>query len=470
MKMTRRTVLVGLGSVAAVGCGGASTDGRAPTSKDPTGFEFNAARPGLDRGQKAPPLPPDLDIWTWDAGGFVGDPIWYGERDWDGVRMRLMGHLAWLGRDRCRRAAQRGALPEARAELVQAQRDLSACAPRRRGTVTAGLHAALQKVLQRDLELLDGIAGKPIKPGLDAAGVIGLALSGEDPNPVLERLASPPQALDLDSFTNFDDRHRLRVQQWVAWGVMADPLGLVPTWGHFDRRAWVRWHRSLVERLGALRGVSEQTGRLQALTRIGPVETVDPTVAELGALPTGDSLIDSAGEPGPRAIGELWSMGADDAAYQGWLAGLSAELTELVSSDPDGFTARVRAAVQAVDAHSHGSRFYNVKQLRNVGMRALAARGHFKHARTLLKDHLPLHNQDWACPNRLGILQAIDGRLALVGGLDDAAQRLSEASESARAFVADIAQAEQDPTHGLRPPGFGQKGKARPGKPAPSSP
>jgi len=462
MKMTRRTVLWGIGSVAAVGCSGTPSDGRAPTSKDLSSFDFDAARPGLDHGQKAPPLPPDLDIWKWDAGGFVGDPIWYGERDWDGVRMRLMGHLAWLGRDRCRLTARRGALPEARAELVHTQRDLTACAPRRRGTVVAGLHTALNTVIRRDIALLDGIAGKPIPPGADSAGVVGLVLSGQDPTGLLKRLAGPPEALDLDSFVNFDDRHRLRVQQWASWGALADPLGLVPTWGHFDRRAWVRWHRLLVERLDGLSRATDTAGRLVALTRTATPETVDPTVAELGALPTGDTLIDSAGEPGPRAIGELWAMGADDSAYQSWLEALASDLKSLVDTDPDAFTARIRAAVAAVDAHSHGSRFYNVKQLRNVGMRALASRGHVDHARALLADNLPLHNQDWACPNRAGILQAIDGRLALSAGSDDALGLLQQATESARTFVADIKRAEQDATYGLRPPGFGTKGKAPP--------
>jgi len=459
--MTRREVLAALTAAAATACSGGG-DGRAPSSSDPAGFVFDPQKPGLDKGQKAPPLPPDLNLWAWDAGGFVGDPIWYGEHDWDGVRMRLMGHLVWLGRDRCRLAARRSGLPEARAELVQTVRDLGTCAPQRRGTVTSELHSALKDVVQRDLMLLDGLAGKPVPTGVDAAGVFGIVLAGGSPSGLLERLAHPPKDLDLDNFKNFDDRHRLRVQQWIAWGAMADPLGLVPTWGHFDRNAWTLWHRSLVERAGALRSAKSPEARLHALAQDAVATPVIPTLRELGALPTGDSLIDTAGEPGPQAIGELWTMGAKDTDYQRWLGVQSEQLKAQVAGDPDGVVATIRSAVAAVDRHTHGSRFYNIKQLRNAGVRALASRGHFTQARLLLADHRPLHNQDWACPNRAGILQAIEGRVALTAGTDDAQALLHAASQASRAFTEDVNQASQNPAHGLRPPGFGHRGKSPP--------
>ncbi len=459
--MTRREVLTALAAAAATACSGGG-DGRAPSSNDPSGFVFDPQSPGLDKGQKAPPLPPNLDLWAWDAGGFVGDPIWYGEHDWDGVRMRLMGHLVWLGRDRCRLAARQSGIPEARAELVQAARDLAACAPQRRGGVASDLHSALEKVVQRDLALVDGIAGKPVPPGVDAAGVVGTVLAGGRSNDVLKRLATPPQALDLNSFKNFDDRHRLRVQQWAAWGAMADPLGLAPSWGYFDRSAWTLWHRSLVDRVERLRAADTPKARLHALAQDAVAKPVVPTVIELGTLPTGDSLIDTAGSPGPQAIGELWTMGASDSKYQSWLGVQSEQLKAQLSGDPDGVVATIRRAVAAVDQHPHGSRFYNIKQLRNAGVRALASRGHFLQARQLLDDHRPLHNQDWACPNRAGILRGIEGRVALTAGTDDAKSLLHAASQASRAFIEDVNTAAQQPGHGLRPPGFGHRGNAPP--------
>jgi hypothetical protein len=290
----------------------------------------------------------------------------------------------------------------------------------------------------------------------DAAAVIGSAIVRQDPSRLLARLESAPPALDIDEFQNFDERHKLRVKQWTAWGTIGDPIGLVPNWGYFNRRAWLRIHRGLVERSQAIQATTSPKATLLTLATTAPEEANPIVVDDLVALPTGDSLIDTVASPGPRAIGRLWMMGDDDDAYVEWLEQLAEKLTSLADSDPVGFVTAIRTAVTALSQHAHGSRFYNIKQLRNAGVRVLASRGHHTEAASLLADQRPLHNQDWACPNRAGILRAIEGRAALASGdLSTAQTALQEASTLARAFLQEVAQAEKSPGYGLKAPGFG---------------
>ncbi|HCH66685.1 MAG: hypothetical protein CL927_04050 [Deltaproteobacteria bacterium] len=457
---TRRTVVQGLLALCAVGCNRSAPrldgSGRAPSDRMAAEFSFDGNRPGLDQGQKSPPLPPELEIWDWDAGGFVGDPIWYGEHDWDGVRMRLMGHLAWLGRERARLVSRRGELDAARSEIVQAQRDLQRAAPRRRNGVAASLHRTLVHAMARDVAIFDSLRGTPVPIADDAAAVIGSAIVRQDPSRLLARLESAPPALDIDEFQNFDERHKLRVKQWAAWGTIGDPIGLVPNWGYFNRRVWLRIHRGLVDRSQAIQATTSPKATLVALATTAPEEAVPIEVDDLASLPTGDSLIDTVAAPGPRAIGRLWMMGDDDGAYMDWLAVLAEQLSGLADADPSGVVTAIRTAVAALNQHTHGSRFYNVKQLRNAGVRVLASRGHHAEAAKLLADQRPLHNQDWACPNRAGILRSLEARTAMASGdLESAAAALEEASNLARTFLKNVAQAEQTPGHGLKPPGFG---------------
>jgi hypothetical protein len=73
--------------------------------------------------------------------------------------------------------------------------------------------------------------------------------------------------------------------------------------------------------------------------------------------------------------------------------------------------------VSRIDALGHGSRYYNIKQARNEAVRRLAEGGANQASRSVvLRQSWPLHHQDWACPNRAGILRAIEARLlALMG-------------------------------------------------------
>ncbi len=444
--LNRRSFLGGMSLLTGIGC---RTDDRAPSSVDPASFSFDAAAPGLDRGQQSPPLPPNLDIWSWDAGGFVASPQWYGEHDWDGVRMRLMGHLVWMGRDRARASAARGNLEAVAQCLVETRQDLDRAAPRAAQGVAAELFATLRAIVDRDTAVVRAVQAGEALEGTDAAAVLSQWLSGKaSPEPPW---ATPPDALDLDRFANFDERHQLRVRQWAAWGQVTHPFGLVPTFGYFDARAWTAHAAALAQH----RGVSDW----RALAGTQAPAPIPVRAADLAALPTGDSLIDTVGAPGPRAIGTLWMMGTDDAAWMAWLAEHEAHLNRALERGPAPFVDHLHHMLDAVDRHTHGSRYYNRKQLRNTGIRCLASRGHWTEARQLVAEQWPLHFQDWACPNRAGILTAIDAHLALCAGGPDTVSALDSARATSLDFLASVANAEAQPQQGPPkngPPSNGQ--------------
>ena len=77
-------------------------------SRDPQPVEPKSEQVGIHEGVQHPPIPADSPAWRHDPGGFVPDVRFYGERDWDGVRMRVAGHIAVIERDRARLHAQKG--------------------------------------------------------------------------------------------------------------------------------------------------------------------------------------------------------------------------------------------------------------------------------------------------------------------------------------------------------------------------
>jgi len=81
----------------------------------------------------------------------------------------------------------------------------------------------------------------------------------------------------------------------------------------------------------------------------------------------------------------------------------------------------------------------------NEGVRVLARAGHYGLARQILAMNFPLHHQDWECPNREGILVALDGRLAALQGDQVAASRLAEARALSDAFLKQVDTADQQP-------------------------
>ena len=136
------------------------------------------------------------------------------------------------------------------------------------------------------------------------------------------------------------------------------------------------------------------------------------------------------------AIGKLAVLGLDDAEHRSRLEQWAETLNTLLGENPDGFVEAIEKYAEELSGYSHGSRFYNIKQLLNTGTRHLARAQHYPQALKVFQMHRPLHDQDWLCPNRLGIQLGIEGRLtALAGDHENAERLLREAlSEGERWF------------------------------------
>jgi hypothetical protein len=144
-------------------------------------------------------------------------------------------------------------------------------------------------------------------------------------------------------------------------------------------------------------------------------------------------------------------------------------LNDALKSNPDATLKRLDVWVSRIDALGHGSRYYNIKQARNEAVRRLAEAGQARLALVVLRQSWPLHHQDWACPNREGILRAIEGRLLVLAGDPGAADALQTAWSTSLAFLRQIDAAEAaGPGAGLKPPSPGPiSGGAAGGPPGP---
>lgn len=134
--------------------------------------------------------------------------------------------------------------------------------------------------------------------------------------------------------------------------------------------------------------------------------------------------------------------GLNDKEHMQWLSTAAKAITSPLPSNPKKSVQAYKKHIQYLENATHGSRFYNVKQLRNATVRQLARSGHYMEAHDVLQDNFPLHNQDWACPNREGILLAIDGRLLALGGASNAEAILDKAILSGRTFLKYVDEAE----------------------------
>ena len=77
-------------------------------------------------------------------------------------------------------------------------------------------------------------------------------------------------------------------------------------------------------------------------------------------------------------IGTLMKLDVSDTEHNAWLS-ITAALSEVIQRPRTGCL-HCREAVTTLDAYTHGSRFYNVKQFRNACTRQLARLGHYKEA------------------------------------------------------------------------------------------
>ena len=460
-----------------------------------------AAPPATAGGGKNPPLPAENPIWNWDAGGFVGDVHWYGEADWDDVEMRAAQHLAFAQGDAARRLAAGGQWAEAATTWVALDAELgqigiSAEGPAREiiGLLRqdAVSNAALLGALSR------GEAPPAAPEGLRRlrARYLALAQAGDGAGAaaLLDELAAwTPPEFDLDAWTDFSARHALRVRLIQAYLDSRDPLAMDDAWGYFTPAAPRRQRALLVRAAAALAQKAPPADTLMgaAPALSGPAlawpsqlgaALVDPseaplfTVEELGALVTGDSLIDVAGWPGPKAIGSLERLGLDDVQWRERLEAEAAQLNAALASDPVKVVSRLRALIAEVDAMGHGSRFYSIKALRNAGVRQLARAGRLDLARQLWADTLPLHNQDWAAPNRAGVVSLIAARLETPGAAEAALQATRDFLARCAAAEAGTLATDFPEDAARRPPSMGGPGggpppqNAGPGRSRPAPP
>ncbi len=498
----RRIALLGL-----IACSGAAPEAADPSAGAPNPAAAPGAAPAAT--ETHPPIPADNPAWAHDAGGFVRSADWYGESSWHDVRMRLVGHIGTVGRDRARLAAQAGDLAGAAAAYGALATAIEALPTPPPGPALEIRQLWLQAA-RRDEALAGALAGgqpPPAPPPVDGlspslaaarAEVLALAVGPPDPEraravrAALEPAFALDPALDLDAFTDFEGRHRLRIALVRAALDAADPLGIAEPWGYWEAAERRRQALLLHAAAGALGGLPEAATDADRLREhlVGEPPALEgrprwtwpsalaeawahaprPFTAEgLGGLPTGDALIDVAAQPGPRAIGRLAKLGLDDPAHRARLDAEAAALTAALTANPGDALIRLRAFAEELDAHPHGSRYYNVKQARNEGVRRLAEAGHAALAAELLRDAWPLHHQDWACPNREGILQAIEGRLLAEAQAPGADAALGRAWDSAMAFLAEVARAEREAPRGPgRPPG--PPGAPPPGPPPPGPP
>ncbi len=402
---------------------------------------------GVPPGGQAPGtlvIPADDPRWA-GLNGLLEHPGLYGEASWDDVRMRIVQHVATIGRDRARLRAMRGDLAGCAAAYAETARRVSSIATAS-GT-GAPIRAALLGGLERDGALCEALsrdAAPPAPSGTIAplrARLHALALRARTTDVSAEARALAADArrarapdLSLDGFEDFEARHRLRVALVEAYVDAVDPMRPSEPSGYWSPDEVVRAAEELAvaaERLAAGGSSASDVPSTRAPLRF--------TVEGLGALPTGDSTVDVIGFPGPRAIGSLAVLSLEDPAHRAWLAALAARLESAPSAAVPALVAQTAAELER---KPHGSRYYNVKQLRNEAVRVLATRGAHAEARTVLAASWPLHAQDWACPNRAGILRAIDARLAVAGGAPDADAALDAADRETDAMLAHVARVE----------------------------
>jgi len=432
---------------------------------------------GPSRGEKNPPIPADNPAWEDDRSGFRPNHFFYGERSWADVRMRVAGQIAQVERDRARLTAMSGDPDVAGTiytELAERLRALDLGG----SEVASGVRDRLVAAADRDGRLLQGIASGSIPEDLRSleGGISGLrgrllhwSLDlAHRPNAEETRawvvahaaIVTKRPELKIDGFEDFDDRHQLRLRIFDAYLDGVDPIGFSDPWGYWEDREIQRQLEALLQVARMVAPLKAEGGQLKGeipplkATRwwqrpsvvashlVATGHSAGFTVAGLGSLPTGDSLIDVTGEPGPMAIGKLVRLGLDDAAHAEWLRLESAALNQALIIDPSTVPGRLRKTTAALDAHGHGSRYYNIKAARNETVRHLARKRQFLVARDVLLTHRPLHHQDWACPNREGILLAIEGRLLASAGDARAAGVLGRARQAAETFLTDVDRAE----------------------------
>lgn len=397
-------------------------------------------------------IPIDDPAWR-GLSGLLDNPRAYGEASWDDVRMRVAGHLALAGRDRARLAAGRGDW----AGCAVAYRDNAVALGQLRlsGKIGPPIRAALVGAAERDGGLCAALAAK--EPPVAGTGLIaplrarwvGLVLRAEGGEQVGAeagilaadaRAVVAPEGLDLDAFGDFEARHALRVRLVEAWADSVSPFSATEPFSYWTAAEFPRQAAGIAVAAAAVATGSAPV--VLAADAVPPARRLPYSASELGSLVTGDSTVDTLGFAGPRAIGTLARLGAEDKEHLPWLAETAAELD---AAPPTEVPAIVERRAAKLGEFPGGIRYYAIKQLRNTATRQLATGGHYREALTVVRGHGALHAQDWACPDRAGILALIEARILVVTDDPGALSALDRADAHISDFLAHVAQAETNP-------------------------
>ena len=473
----------------------------------------NPKSQNLDQGQQHPPLPADNPAWEWDAQSFVPDFGWYGEHNWADVRMRVVGHLAMGYRDLARFQLLEQNWDTA-LKTLQTMQDTLDSIDTSSSSHAEDIKQLLRHSTSRDIQIIQALQGNGDFPQTDPNTLIHwrieywkLAIQAPSSDgsrlEALEALQqeltdrfSTPTVSKIDDFKDFTDRHKLRKELFEAYVNTLDPL--LPSdlrWGYWrpseiQRQAGALWmaaetlkqtydnpHPSnLPTSLGRdwwieQKPTSEFHRRLEGLHTENSVfapsvfshrirdQRLDLSAEQLGRLPTGDSIIDVGGQPGPMGIGTLMKLDASDPDHRVWLESYSAKLQSSIEANPETALKVCSEAIQELDTYTHGSRFYNVKQFRNACTRQFARLEHYSQALKLFEKSFPLHHQDWACPNREGLLLVILGRLHVLSGNNETGLTvLQQSIDAGLEFLNKVTQAENGELTTPKPPMMQLKG------------
>ncbi len=258
-------------------------------------------------------------------------------------------------------------------------------------------------------------------------------------------------------------RHADRLDRLRAYVLWFDPLATVQPWGVYSPLLTQRalWVRALAATLaasgdpGARRSATEallehlldapkievdrsrltpaieaarQTAPLDALVAAeAAVKTAERTrprtsVERLQGMPTGDSYLDVLGQAGSPPVGRTEKLSLDDTAHRAWTERhVEAINAAIEQGRPGDVGPLLDEMIAELEAYPFDSRYFNIKRVRNEGIRLLVLTGQPDRALAMLDGFYPLQDLDYRVPCRKGVLEAMRGRIQLEAGRLDAA-------------------------------------------------